>query len=155
MPIRLHNDYLGTKSEPFTWRDILARRQAGFSIVKTPHIGNQHPNNLLCAALGINMDMVTFTSGEKDKNFHPHVRIEAGQQRKLYGAATYTPFATVYNGESSEDYHQSAVRRVFPGTFVTTDAQLIMSESTLAEKVFRRASAVTRDLWYRKVSADG
>ncbi len=155
MPLHLNNNHLGTKEKPWTWQTILALRDAGFSVMKTPHIGNQHPSNLLCAALGIHMDMVTFTQGEKDRNFHPHLRIAGGTASQLYEASVYTPFAVVTDGQSAEDFHQRSVQERFAGTMVTTDIELLHQELEVSVRVLEAATRSLPGLWYRHVDHAG
>ncbi|MFM2424180.1 MAG: hypothetical protein RLZZ70_571 [Candidatus Parcubacteria bacterium] len=155
MPLILKNNYLGTRDEPWTWQTLLQVRNVGYSVMKTPHIGNQHPSNLLCAALGIHMDMVTFTQGEKDLNFHPHLRIAGGIARQLYEASIYTPFAVVTDGQSAEDYHQRSVRERFVGTLVTTDIELLHQELEVSVRVLEASTKSLPGLWYRHVDSTG
>ena len=70
MPIVIENN-----CDSLSLNDLVALRAQGFSVLKSPHVGNQHPSNLACAALQLPLEMVTFTSPSKDVNFHPHLRI--------------------------------------------------------------------------------
>lgn len=155
MPIVLYNNYVGSKADPLTLARLVAIQRQGCSVMKTPHVGNQHPSNLLCASLGFHMDMVTNTIGERDQNFHPHLRIEGRVGTELFSPTLLTPLASAPCGTPAEEYHQSSVRRVFPRTTITTDAELLLSETGLAEKVMRRATSVVSQLWYRKVTGGG
>lgn len=150
MPIKIINDFVA-----ISLAELCAKREQGYSVLKTPHIGNQHPSNLLCAALGIPLDMVSFTNGERDKNFHPHLRIEGGVGSRLYVPSVWTPFATTDCGRSAEDYHQSSVQAVFPRLTITTDLGLMKQAPELAEAVFATATKSVSRLWYRKVTEDG
>ena len=123
--------------------------------MKTPHVGNQHPSNLLCAALGFHLDMVTFTQGARDTNFHPHLQIQDGASRSLTDPTLLTPFAQLTCGTSLEEYHQRAVRRVFNTATITTDVQLLQEEARLAETVLAASTAAVPRLWYRRVDAAG
>lgn len=150
MPIKIINDFTA-----ITLVELCIKREQGYSVLKTPHIGNQHPSNLLCAALGIPLDMVSFTNGERDKNFHPHLRIEGGVGTQLYAPSVWTPFATTPCGRSAEDYHQSSVQAVFPSLTITTDLGLMKQFPELAEAVFVAATRSVSRLWYRKVTEVG
>ena len=150
MPIVIENDYRNT-----SLYELQRLRSDGYSVVKTPHVGNQHPTNLLCAALGFEMQMVSFNQGKRDKNFHPHLRIEKGAGTKLCDPTLWTPFATTYCGVPLEQYHQESVRAQFPGVQVVTDQELLLQYVALAEKVLHVATHTLRNVWYRRVSEQG
>lgn len=128
---------------------------AGYSVVKSPHVGNQHPSNLVCAALGIPFNVVTFTSAERDKNFHPHLKIAKGTNTTLSDTTNWTPFGVSSCGQSLETYHLDALRKRFPKLLVRTDMALMKGEQTLAEIVLRVVTDTVSRLWYRRVSTTG
>ncbi len=150
MPIKIINDFAA-----ITLAELCAKREQGYSVLKTPHVGNQHPSNLLCAALGVPLLMVSFTSGVRDKNFHPHLRIEGGVGSVLYTPETWTPFASTPCGRKAEEYHQSSVRAVFPNLSIVTDQGLMQEMPDVAEAVFVAATKTVSRLWYRTVTSDG
>lgn len=150
MPLHIENDYAALSLE-----QIAALQCDGWSVMKTPHVGNQHPSNLLCAARGIHCNMVSFTRGDRDCNFHPHIRIEGGEQHPLYEPTTWTPFARVDDTQTAESYHQSAVQRRFRNTTITTDHELMRADMSFTETVLRVITELTPNLWYRSVSSDG
>lgn len=150
MPLIIKN-----KHDAISLQNIQDMRAAGASVIKTPHVGNQHRSNLVCAALGIPMHMVSFTCGTRDTNFHPHTRIVGGHAQELYPADIWTPFARLKNGMSSTRFHQQSVARVFPQTHITTDMALIQQEAALAAAVLRHATATKEELWYRRINSDG
>lgn len=156
MPIVLFNNYVGSKTEPLTLARLQELQRAGYSVMKTPHVGNQHPCNLLCAALGFHLDMVTFTHGVRDTNFHPHLRIQGGNARSLVSPDQLTPFMRLSCGTAVEAYHQDAVKAVFGHmSAITSDVELLAGEPALAEMVLRESSAAVQRLWYRRVERDG
>jgi len=167
MPLQIENNY-----DQVSLMDLVGLRTDGYSVMKSPHVGNQHPSNLVCAALGIPLEMVSFTRGLQDKNFHPHTRIQGGVQTSLYDANTWTPFAAVsekrdvatvsffpdtYEHTSTAvQYHQSSVQRLFPNTEIMTDMERMQQYPALTAAVLR-ATNVKRNqsVWYRRVSSDG
>lgn len=163
MPLVIENNY-----DQVSLGELVRLRERGYSILKSPHVGNQHPSNLVCAALGIPLEMVTFTRGNLDRNFHPHVRIENGQTTPLYDGRTWTQFAQVphelFRPEeqirerrrvvSATEYHQSSVRRIFPRTEILTDVERMQMYPALAATVLQATSAIG-GLWYRSVGASG
>ena len=135
--------------------DLTVLREKGYSVLKSPHVGNQHPSNLVCAALKIPMEMVSFTRGDKDKNFHPHCLIKAGCATSLYDASVWTPFARLPSGQSAAQFHQEAVRSVFKATDICTDMERMRQESELTTVVLRETNHAIPMLWYRQVAPCG
>ena len=150
MPIEIENNYAY-----ISLNDLVQLRRDGYSVLKSPHVGNQHPSNLVCAALGIPLEMVSFTQGSRDVNFHPHMRIKDGRAASLYEPNCWTPFAALPCGTSAVDAHQASVKRVFPAVDICTDIERMHTERELAEKVLVSTNATIKQLWYRKVDACG
>lgn len=150
MSIVIENDYRNVSLQ-----ELQKFQEQGYSVVKTPHVGNQHPSNLVCAALGFDMQMVSFNRGTLDKNFHPHLRIENGVATQLSEPEVWTPFASTACGSSLTKYHQDAVQKRFMQTDICTDTELFLQHEELAKKVLVTATEVLPRLWYRRVSKDG
>ncbi len=151
MPLQIENNY-----DQVSLNDLVRLREQGYSVLKSPHVGNQHRSNLACAKLGIPLEMVSFTQGERDTNFHPQVRIEDGVQTSLYDARVWTQFASVPDGRSATEYHQSAVQEVFPQTEILTDVERMRQYPALAATVLRATNIKrSQSVWYRRVSEAG
>jgi hypothetical protein len=150
MPLNIINND-GTLS----LRQLQEKMQDGCSVVKSPHVGNQHPSNLVCAALGIPFNVVTFTLAERDTNFHPHKVIANGASTQIADASVWTPFSKSDCGQTLETYHLDALRTKFPRLPVRTDMELMRTEQTLVEIVLRVITATVPRLWYRSVSGAG
>ncbi|MBX2866756.1 hypothetical protein KTR10_02295 [Candidatus Kaiserbacteria bacterium] len=150
MPIVIENNY-GSVS----LADLVALQNQGFSVLKSPHVGNQHPSNLVCAALKIPMEMVSFTQGVRDTNFHPHLLIKDGVGKPLYEAEIWTPFGVLSCGTSVTEFHQESLKTVFPQTDICTDIERMQSAPELAEIVLRETNQAVKQLWYRKTCAEG
>ena len=150
MPVQIENKY-----HTITLNELVAQMRAGYSVRKTPHVGNQHPSNLVCAALGIPLEMVSVTQGHRDTNFHPQLRIAGGVATPLYDGNVWTPFARLSDGTSSTAFHQASVQNVFPQTEVITDLEVMQQYADLAEVVFRQMNTAVHSLFYRRFTADG
>lgn len=150
MPLQIVNNQLD-----ISMNTIVELMRQGYSVVKSPHVGNQHPSNLVCAKLGIPLSMVTFTLGERDTNFHPHLRIEGGQGTEITNPSCWTPFARMACGTAVESFHQSELKARFPDVQIQTDIEIIQSETAFAEVALRSVTGTFSDLWYRKVDANG
>jgi hypothetical protein len=150
MPITVYNDFAA-----ISLAALCQLMREGFSVLKTPHVGNQHPSNLVCASLGIPLNMVSFTLGARDKNFHPHLRISHGTSLQLTDPTVWTPFATLADGTPLEAYHQASVRERFRHLSVSTDWEVMLAHRELAAQLLRIATSTVHQLWYRRVDHDG
>lgn len=150
MPICIENDF-----GQISLADLGRKMEQGYSVLKSPHVGNQHPSNLVCAALGVPLAMVTFTQGERDKNFHPHLQIVGGEGRLISDPKKWTPFANLGCGRALEEYHQSELKRRFPELSIRADHEMLYDNFALAEAALKSATAAISHLWYRSVNTDG
>lgn len=150
MPIRIENDHMSV-----SLNELVALKDSGYSVLKSPHVGNQHPSNLACAALGIGLEMVSFTIPGRDRNFHPHLRIAGGETVPLFSPSTLTQFATVPDGRSATTFHQQSVQAVFPRTEICTDMERMRSNPDLTSVVLRESNRAITQLWYRWVCSQG
>jgi hypothetical protein len=150
MPLHIQNNY-----DHVSLNDLLCMRASGYSVLRSPHVGNQHLSSLVCAALQIPLEMVSFTQGLRDQNSWPHLRIQNGKGAQLYNPCTWTQFASVSDGRTATQYHQSAVQQVFPDTEVLTDMERMQQYPALTATVLRATNQRVRGLWYRRASADG
>ncbi len=150
MPLVIENNF-----NRVSLAGLVKLRERGYSVIKTPHVGNQHPSNLVCAALGIPLEMVSFTQGLRDKNFHPHLRIARGVATELYNPATWTPFARLASGQLATERHQSSVQAVFPQTDIYTDIEKMREHPALTAVVLHASNEALPGQWYRQVSTEG
>lgn len=150
MPLNIINDH-----GHVTLRQMQEKLALGYSVMKSPHVGNQHPSNLVCAKLGIPLTMVSFTQGEKDKNFHPHLRISGGKGEQIADASTWIPFASTVCGRRLEGYHQDELKSRFPELKIKTDIEIMHENFDLAESALRVATNIISRLWYRSVNTEG
>jgi hypothetical protein len=150
MPIEIINN-----DGSVSLQDLQQKMTDGYSVVKSPHVGNQHPSNLVCAALGIPLNVVTFTSGERDKNFHPHLQIKDGVGTQISDPSVWTPFSVSTCGAAIEDVHAGSIQQRFPKLSIQSDCGLMTTHQALAETVLRVITTTTQRLWYREVSTDG
>lgn len=150
MPLNFESPYTS-----LSLRDLCDLKVAGFSVLKSPHVGNQHPSNLVTAALNLPLRMVSFTIGEKDKNFHPQLLIKQGIGETISCEKTWTPFARTIWGDSLEGFHQGSLLQRFPRLSFETDYEMLCAEPELGLTVLNAATESIKNLWYRRVSESG
>jgi hypothetical protein len=142
-----------------------ALRRTGFSVMKSPHVGNIYPNNLLVATAGIQLNCYDRTWGDRDKNFHPHLIIAEGRGEVIGPGDVLTTHARVTRippgvidlriGNSIVDVHMRALRQALP------NADCIVYTDYLrqyGERVIALLEVITRGcptIWETYVTADG
>lgn len=91
--------------------DLAAKVRAGESVVRSSHAGNQYASNLALLRAGIPAVQYDRTTGEKDRNYHPHLILRDGQSR-LRGVLCH-PSTLVARTTAGTD-HLRVLRRVIP-----------------------------------------
>lgn len=150
MPLRIINNVV-----QHSINDIVELKDQGYSVLKSPHIGNLTKCDLMCAALGIPISLVTFTQGRLDTFFHPHLRIQDGKATALAPDNVWTPFAITDDGVRIEDLHLQSLVERFPDVSILTDAQIIAQHRDLAEIAFSAITNESPGIWYRQTSEQG
>lgn len=154
--------------EELSLLELCNLQKRGFSVVKTPHVGNFYPNNLAVGKLGIKMVLYDRNVGRVDKNFHPHTIIKDGCRYKVACGERLMTHAQANReiensslevGARLADYHVSALREAFPeGNFVLyTDylanhRQIVYS---ILETVSGSGFLPGKFGWFRKVNRYG
>lgn len=146
--------------------DLCRLRERGEHVLKTPHVGNQYPNNLAMAMLGIPIMCVDRTIGELDQNFHPHCvvhagsafRIAAGDRLTTHTAVTvpHPRFGQYFPlGGNVAEGHMRALRDAFPSAPIETQTECLTRQG---EEVLAFLEVLTRfrpTTWKRFVRSDG
>ncbi len=138
-------------------------------LVKTPHVGNNSPNNLFAAQCGFPILWVDSTIPARDKNANPHLLIQGGRHSTLSddvrldrmlttsASVTVSGFETqgFVHGRPLIEGHLNRMRSVFPETTVGTTSELYRTTECLTDEVFGIATDALPHHWYRVVQEDG
>lgn len=138
-------------------------------LVKTPHVGNNSPNNLFAAQCGFPILWVDSTIPTRDKNANPHLLIREGissplnDDVRLDRILTTNAFVTkdgfethgFVRGRPLVEGHLHRMRTVFPNTNITTTSGLYRSTERLTAEVFEIVTDALPHHWYRIVQEDG
>jgi len=138
-------------------------------VVKTPHVGNNSPNNLFAAKCGFEILWVDSTIPKRDTNANPHLLIKGGTATPLVEGSHLIETLTTHTlvtqegleasgftpGESLVEGHIKRMRAVFPGTHVETNLERLQRYADLTESVLEIATCVLPHKWWRRVDAEG
>lgn len=161
--ILIHND--------LSLADLIKVSKEGGVVLKTPHVGNIYPNNLLIASLGIPTLFYDRTLGIKDSNFHPDKIIFSGRCESIADPHILTTHARVTHipdipstllekenitvGTSLVDLHMSAVRRTLPQAHCFTYTEYIQTNKDQVLQVLEKVTELHPNLWSRTVNEEG
>lgn len=145
---------------------LASLHHAGQPVLKTPHVGNQYPNNLAVASIGIPLLLVDQTIGEKDRNFHPHTIICDGTKEQIADSTRLTSHARIARqptrhsdrfvpGEELAAAHVRALKDAIPQAQIMTTRERAARHASLYIKVLRVLTMNAPRAWTRYVSSDG
>ena len=155
-----------TTRDDLSLLDLCRLHEQGKHILKTPHVGNFYPNNLVMAMLGIPILCVDRTIGNMDRNFHPHrvvydkkaLTIAQGHKLTTHTEVTkeHPQFSKYFPlGGNVADGHMRALRDAFPGAPIETQTECLIK---YGDRVITFLSTLTRFFpseWKRFVHANG
>ena len=160
MPINLRIRY------DLSLQDLLDKRKAGFTLFKTPHVGNHYPNNLACAHLGIPLKVMDQTKGCLDRNFHPDSVIVGGKKTRITTSDTLMTHAVIersvdpFNGRfqvgaSASGAHMKALRDAIPSTEAMTMSEYLCDHEEKMMMLLEVMTGKDPSIWTRFVSSSG
>lgn len=154
--------------DDLSFGDLCDLQNRGYSVVKTPHVGNFYPNNLAIGKLGFRMIMYDRNIGCVDKNFHPHTVIKNGRKHPVTSPEILMTHAYAYqgidkstlkDGDRVADGHLFALRKLFPkGKFIFYTDYLRQNRETIFEilKIVSEQNVLPDKFgWRRKVNREG
>jgi len=151
--------------EDLSLNDLLALEDS-CSVVKTPHVGNCYPNNLLVARAGIPVQLYDRTLGCKDTNFHPHTIIKDGVAQEVGPDDVMLTHASVQqthpafpdivsSGRNLAAAHAAALSDALPSADISIFSEYLKSHADLVRAVLAAIFPHNPDLWTRYVGTDG
>lgn len=146
--------------------DLVMKRNLGFSVIRTPHIGNMAPYNLTLADAGIPMVVVDHNITGIDKNYRPESIIDQTQERKIADVGRLTLRASVEpisNQELSvvndnrflDEVHLNAIRKILPNARLVSNTEYFRQNFDIAAEITNIVLAAKPEVFDRKVFSDG
>lgn len=144
-----------TIDRSLTLGKLVELHHAGYSVFKTPHVGNVHHNNMVCAQLGFKIVLCDTLSGASDKRFRPNGIMRRGQFEQLAPEDKIATHLTV-GGESLANRHVAAMKQVCsPSAQIMTDGEYLRQHQPFVEAVCEASLVTHAKLWRRYVGTDG
>jgi len=138
------------------------------TVLKTPHIGNMSPNNLLAAQCGFPIVFVDTTTPARDRNANPGLCIKGGLGRELIHADAEHLLSTHVKVSPRElgslgfhqdawigDGHLAQAQRVFPDTRIETGMAYYLRNLERVLDMARAATDAHPGVWYRRIDRHG
>jgi len=156
--------------DDFTPSDLSACAHDGVSVMKTPHVGNMYPNNLIWAKAGIPMVSYDRNIGKKDSNFHPHCVIKLGSREQIARDDVLVSHATIQRASSLmpsyfkkgmllSEAHMMSLRKTFPASNVQTFSEYLLHHRpqvlSVLQAGFKQAQQYSKFSWERYVWPNG
>jgi hypothetical protein len=157
--------------------DLQEAQSAGFSVMRSAHVGNARGYNLALAQAGIDMLLVDHTvviqtpeDNEQlpkgvygDRNYLPGSRvtregIEPLAVNTLGGLSLKTQVTCPDTGRPNiplVDFHTAKLQEAFPNTSIQTNTEYIRTEEAIAQTIIDVALATQPELFRRAVESDG
>ncbi len=151
MPIQISID------TELTLANLVSKKQQGYMVEETPHVGNLSLSTLALLSLGLRAKLVDVTVGSKDTLFYPHYQIANGEQTIIANPNLMTTHNTVIGcGESLSEFHLRpiAVRPwdIFThSSWVASRKEIILKTIEIALQKIPTVNGV----WGRHVSKEG
>lgn len=151
--------------EDLSLADLRRLRKEGASVMKTPHVGNVYPNNLLVARMGILMNFYDRTIGARDKNFHPHRVIVDGKSEEIALGHVMTTHARVTREvigvphiakeERIVDCHMRAMQNAMPDADCVVYTDYLRHHADVVLEVLSIVADEHPEVWEYLVTRDG
>lgn len=149
-------------------KDIVELDAKGFSVMKTPHVGNVYMNNLAIASLGIRMLFYDRNYGRMDKLFYPHRIIQKGKSEEVSSPDKLMTHARVERKVSNPDLrryfrsgcyvgraHMRALKEKIPDIRAEVYTDYLERQKETAIKFLEIWTSINPSEWNRSVSIDG
>jgi hypothetical protein len=145
---------------------LLEIHRQGGSVLRTPHVGNWFPANMLLAEAGVRMLVYDLNRTHKDRSSHPHCVLCDGQaellcaaDRQVSRARVETPsrrFPQFFRaGASIGKGHVAALRAAFPAASLDLYTGYLQARAGRVLEILDALARAQPGLWRRYVTADG
>ena len=136
--------------------DLLAAKQAGISVARTPHAGNFSPYNLALAEAGIPIRVVDTNITNYDATYYPESVISSAGRAVLTDTQVVTSRYRIDGTDQYlDEFHIGGVREAIPGADVVSLTEYARMREEITEQVVKIASHDMPQLFQREVREDG
>lgn len=135
--------------------DLVAKQLAGFSVVRSAHVGNLSPYNLTIAEAGIPVLSVDHTVTGIDTNYFPENVMNQSGTKMVAPLGRIVSRATTFDGGQLDQLHLDSARLAVPGSQVFTNTEYLRANEAVANEIVSIALDVSPHLFVRVATPDG
>lgn len=138
---------------------LVEQQQAGFSVTRSPHVGNNRLYNLVLANAGIDMLQVDHNIVGKDTSYYPGMVIADQTATTLTddgGLAMRTSVTSPVNGESVylDELHIASTVEAFPDANIFTATSFLRDNETVSAEITNICADLFPEMFTRQVRQD-
>lgn len=129
----------------------------GFSVVRSPHIGNMAPYNLALAEAGVKLLLVDHMIVTGDKTYRPNVQIAAGKPSAVTTQRDTVVFRTPSSQEGVfvDELHMQSLASAVPGVDMVSNSDYLRQNESISRAVLQVAVQEMPELFDRVILSDG
>ncbi len=133
-------------------KDLEKLAEQGEEVIKTPHIGNARPDNMMFFSNWIKNIFFDWNTGDADRNFHPHGIIK---NNIFTEKENKDVFSSLYKELGQK--HMNEIKNSFPESYVKSYSEFIKEYNQDYKKFLNELlkTSYDKNLWYRKVDSEG
>lgn len=137
------------------------KKQEGFSVQRSAHVGNHRMYNLILANAGVDMLLVDHNLTTRDTNYSPEKIIQNGESSELtdqiftLSLRTRSNYGTSFEGLFLDEIHSQSLSEAFPNTQVTTNTDYLRENETIVAEIITISSQVMPELFNRQALSSG
>lgn len=142
--------------------ELAAQQDAGFSVMRSAHIGNVAPYNMVLAREGFDMLLVDQTVTGVDKTYHPELLLQGGTEQAVAKtgilvcrSAVDVPQLGFEQAHSLDELHIAGLQAAIPGANAFTNTEYLRKRESLVGDITRIAARTMPEIFTRISSPEG
>ncbi len=150
-----------SKPKDISLEMLQCKKQEGFSVQRSAHIGNHRMYNLILASAGVEMLLVDHNLTARDTNYNPEKIIQNGDSSELtdqkftLSLRTKSSNSTLFEGQFLDEIHSRSLSEAFPNTSIITNTDYLRKNETIVAEIIDICSEVMPELFNRRALPDG
>jgi hypothetical protein len=152
------NGFIIKVDKNLSLEDLIKLSDAGFSVQRSSHVGNQAPYNQILAASKIQTIQYDRTTIQKDTTYLPAQKKQDGKilelsSNRIEGQDMVTK-KLILEGQDAFDFHNRPLLEKYPSSRIQKYSDLLHSEADYVAQIIE-ALDFDPSMWTRYVSLDG
>lgn len=137
------------------------KKQEGFSVQRSAHVGNHRMYNLILANAGVDMLLVDHNLTTRDTNYSPEKIIQNGDSSELtdqtftISLRTKSNSSAYFEGLFLDEIHSQSLSEAFPNTSITTNTDYLRKNEAIVAEIIAISSQIMPELFNRQALPNG